>query len=79
MLTKSTITVKNQTTVPREVRERLGVGPRDQLSWEVVGDHVRVRAAGHAFLRRQGRIKTGPGDAVEDVRRARELMGRKGL
>lgn len=78
-MTKSTITVKNQTTVPREIRERLGVGPSDQLSWEIVGDHVRVRAADHAFLRRRGRIKTGPGDVVEDVRKARELMGLKEL
>jgi bifunctional DNA-binding transcriptional regulator/antitoxin component of YhaV-PrlF toxin-antitoxin module len=79
MLTKSKITVKNQTTVPREVRERLGVGPSDQLSWEVIGDHVRVTAAHHAFLRREGRIKGGPSDAVEAVRTARKLIGLKGL
>ena len=78
-MTKSTITVKNQTTVPREVRQRLGVGPSDQLRWEILGDHVRVTAAEHAFLRRKGRIKVGPGDVVEDVRKGRVLIGRKGL
>jgi bifunctional DNA-binding transcriptional regulator/antitoxin component of YhaV-PrlF toxin-antitoxin module len=78
-MTKSTITVKNQTTVPREVRQRLGVGPSDQLRWEIVGDHVRVTAADHAFLKRKGSIRVGPGDSVEDVRKARELMGRRGL
>ncbi len=77
-MTKSTITVKNQTTVPREIREKLAVGPSDVLQWEVVGDRVLVSAASPAFLSREGRIKVGPGDSVEDVRRARKLMGSKG-
>ncbi|MBV8543831.1 MAG: AbrB family transcriptional regulator [Acidobacteria bacterium] len=76
-MTKSTITVKNQTTVPREVREKLSVGPSDVLTWEVVGKRVVVSAASPAFLRRKGRIKIGPGDVVEDVRKARMLMGAK--
>ena len=29
-----------------------------------------------AFLKRRGSIKTGPGSAVEDVRRARRMLGR---
>ena len=74
-MTKSTITVKYQTTVPKEVREKLGVGPSDVLTWEVAGDHVRVTAAEPEFLKLRGSIKVGPGDPVEDVRRARELMG----
>jgi bifunctional DNA-binding transcriptional regulator/antitoxin component of YhaV-PrlF toxin-antitoxin module len=76
-VTKSTITVKNQTTVPREIREKLAVGPSDVLQWEVVGNRVLVSAARSSFLDRQGRIKVGPGDVVEDVRKARELMGVK--
>jgi bifunctional DNA-binding transcriptional regulator/antitoxin component of YhaV-PrlF toxin-antitoxin module len=73
----STITVKNQTTVPKEVRERLAVGPSDVLKWEVVGDRVLVSAASPAFLEREGRIKVEPGDVVEDVRKARARMGRR--
>jgi len=76
-MTKSTITVKNQTTVPKEVRERLGVGPSDVLQWEVLGDHARVTASNRAFLELRGSFKVGPGDPVEDVRRARELMGKQ--
>lgn len=72
---KSTITVKYQTTVPKEVRQKLGVGPADVLQWEVVGDHAQVRVSDRAFLKRKGSIKVGPGDPVEDVRKARELMG----
>jgi AbrB family looped-hinge helix DNA binding protein len=78
-MAKSTITVKYQTTIPKEVRQKLGVRPSDVLQWEVVGNHVRVTAASPAFLQREGRIKVGPGDSVEDVRRAREIMGIKGL
>jgi bifunctional DNA-binding transcriptional regulator/antitoxin component of YhaV-PrlF toxin-antitoxin module len=74
-MTKSTLTVKYQTTVPKEVREKLGVRPSDVLQWEVVGDHARVTAAAPAFLALQGRFKVGPGDPVADVHRARELMG----
>ncbi|HEY0510740.1 MAG TPA: AbrB family transcriptional regulator [Thermoanaerobaculia bacterium] len=74
-MTKSSITVKYQTTVPKEVREKLKVGPSDVLQWEVIGDHARVTVAPADFLSLQGRFKVGAGDPVEDVRRARELMG----
>jgi AbrB family looped-hinge helix DNA binding protein len=77
-MAKSTITVKYQTTVPKEVREKLGAHPGDVLHWEVAGDHVRVTAATPAFLALQGSFKVGPGDPVEDVRKARELIGLKG-
>lgn len=72
---KSTITVKHQTTIPKEVREKLGVGPSDVLQWELAGDHVRVTASSRAFLDLRGSFKVGAGDPVEDVRRARERMG----
>ena len=39
---KSTITSKSQTTVPREIRAKLGVGPGDVLSWEWIDGAVRV-------------------------------------
>jgi antitoxin PrlF len=74
-MAKSTITTKYQTTVPKKVREKLEVGPGDMLQWDVVGDHVRVTASNRAFLDLWGSFKVGPGDPIEDVRRARELMG----
>ncbi len=72
---KSTITSKGQTTVPREVRQRLAVGEGDVLSWELVGNTVRIVIPDRAFLRRRGTILTGKGSAVRDVRSAR---GRRG-
>jgi bifunctional DNA-binding transcriptional regulator/antitoxin component of YhaV-PrlF toxin-antitoxin module len=74
-MTKSIITVKYQTTVPKEVREKLKVGPSDVLQWEVVGDHARVTVTSTDLLSLKGRFKVGAGDPVEDVKRARERMG----
>jgi len=36
------ITSKGQLTVPRQIRERLGVGPGDSLEFRFVNDHVEV-------------------------------------
>ena len=72
---KSTITSKGQTTVPREVRERLAVGEGDVLQWEIVGNAVRVLVPRKAFLRRRGTIRTGRGSTVADVRAARRSRG----
>lgn len=74
-MAKPTITSKYQTTIPREIREKLGVGPSDVLQWEILGNQVRVTAAGAAFLDRRGSIKVGPGSVVEDVHRSRALRG----
>lgn len=74
-MTKSTVTVKYQTTIPKEVREKLGVGPSDVLQWEVLGNHARVTPSTRAFLELRGSFKVGPGDPVADVRKARAMMG----
>ena len=39
----SRITAKSQTTIPRAVRAALGVGPGDELAYEIEGDRVVVR------------------------------------
>lgn len=71
----STITSKNQTTVPRAVREHLGLGPQDVLQWEIHGREVRVSTTRPAFLDRRGSIAIGPGDVVADVQQARRSRG----
>ena len=40
----ATLTAKGQLTVPKAVREALGLQQGDQLSWELEGGSVRVRA-----------------------------------
>ena len=47
------ITAKAQTTVPRAVRKALGIGPGDDVAWEIDGDRavlVRARSAGDGFV-----------------------------
>ena len=40
----ATLTAKGQVTVPKAVREALGLRQADQLSWELDDGSVRVRA-----------------------------------
>lgn len=72
----STLTPDGQTTVPREVREALGLAEGGKITWEVRAGKVAVTAERPAFWRWEGFIKVGPGDVVEDVAKARELRGR---
>ena len=39
---ESTITSKGQTTLPKDVREHLGLGPGDKLRYMIVGDEIRI-------------------------------------
>ena len=43
MQVASKLTSKSQTTIPREVRERLGLRPGDTIVYEIEGDTVRLR------------------------------------
>jgi antitoxin PrlF len=45
MVIFSTLTAESQTTVPRVVRERLGLKPGDRLLYEIEGGTVRIRKA----------------------------------
>ncbi len=72
---KSALTTKNQTTVPREVRERLGLGAGGVLNWELIPGGAKVSAAGASFLELRGAVRVGPGSVVEDVKHARRVRG----
>lgn len=43
MQVASRLTSKAQTTIPREVRERLALGPGDVIVYEIDGDQIRIR------------------------------------
>lgn len=72
----STITSKGQTTVPKEVRDALDVGPGDRLSWEVRGGRVAITTERPGLYRWEGSVKGGPDDAVQAVAEARKRRGR---
>jgi antitoxin PrlF len=72
----STITSKGQTTVPKEVRDVLDVGPGDRLTWEVRGGTVAITTERPGLWRWEGSVTGGPDDAVEAVKEARKRRGR---
>ena len=45
-LAQSKVTAQGQISVPRDVREKLGIGPGSILEWEEDGDKMVVRRAG---------------------------------
>jgi len=42
----SKLTARGQVSVPKEVRQRLGIGPGSILAWEEDGDRLVIRRAG---------------------------------
>ncbi|MBW3565714.1 MAG: type II toxin-antitoxin system PrlF family antitoxin [Acidobacteria bacterium] len=75
-MASSKITSKGQTTVPKEVRDALGLETGSRMVWEIEGRTVKVSPLeAHPFLQLGGSIKTGPGDIAEDIRKAREAWG----
>ena len=45
-IARSKVTAQGQTSVPVEVRRKLGIGPGSVLEWEEDGDKIVVRRAG---------------------------------
>ena len=73
----STMTSKHQTTVPKEIREKLRLEPGAVLHWDLDGKEVRVTAERPGFFALRGSIRVGKGSVVADIRKARRLRGLK--
>ncbi len=69
------LTKKSQTTVPRDVRRRLGVGPGDSIEWYIVEGRVivdsRKRVGNPADSLLSSEVELDA-DAVKLVRKARD-------
>ena len=64
-MSESTVTAKGQTTVPREVRDRIGAGPGTRLVWNVMPDgSLVVRAKTLSILDMAGTLKSPDGKPV---------------
>lgn len=53
----STITSKGQVTIPKPIRDRLGVGPHDRVSFIVEGDDVKIARRESVVRRTAGMLK----------------------
>lgn len=78
---ESTLTVKGQTTLPRQVRIALGLKPGDKLRYLLVGDEVRLMKA-HSImdmkgiLHRQGQAPVSLEQMDEDIAAAASEGGK---
>ncbi len=68
---KSIITSKYQTTIPKEVRQYLGIVVKDAIEWRVEAGKVFVYPVKKNFLSYRNAIKVGPGDTADDIEAAR--------
>ena len=67
---ESTITSKGQTTLPKPVREALGVRSGDRIRYVILDNEVRILPIG-PIGRLFGALKaTGPSATLEDMERA---------
>ncbi len=73
----STITAKYQTTIPKGVREVLGLAVHDALEWVVERDKVVVYPVHKGFLQYRGAVAVGGGDVEADIEQARDARMEK--
>jgi len=73
----STVTVKYQTTIPKAVRDRLGIRINDAIEWRVYEGRAEVVPVRTAFLRHRNAIRVGAGDVRADLEAARTARARK--
>ncbi|MCH2240501.1 MAG: type II toxin-antitoxin system PrlF family antitoxin [Aquabacterium sp.] len=68
-MSESTITTKGQTTVPAEVRDRLGAQPGTRLVWNLMPDgSVSIRVKSGSIMDLAGSLKAPKKRvAVEDM------------
>ena len=72
-MTETTLTQKGQVTIPIEIRTRLGLKPRDKMTFELDGEVVKLKRAS-GILAGYGSIQ--PRSKPEDFRRLREEFER---
>ena len=70
---RSLITSKYQTTIPKTIRETLGISVKDALEWKVEKGKVTIYPAKQNFLKYRNSVKTGEGDIAGDIDIARNL------
>ena len=74
---QSIITSKYQTTIPKAIRENIGLSVKDALDWKVERGRIVVSRVKQNFLKYRNAIKTGPGNIAGDIEVARKLRVEK--
>ncbi len=64
---QSVITSKYQTTIPKAIREHLGLAVKDAIEWKVEEGRILVYPAKKNFLKYRNAVKRGEGDIAADI------------
>lgn len=78
----ATMTSKGQVTIPKEIREKLGIKPKDRITFSVEGDHAILHAIHGDILGLRGIFRhavKGPIDFRKLRQEAEEGMARDAL
>jgi bifunctional DNA-binding transcriptional regulator/antitoxin component of YhaV-PrlF toxin-antitoxin module len=70
---QSLITSKYQTTIPKAIRENLGLSVKDALEWKLEKGKVTLYLAKRNFLKYRNTVKIGEGGIADDIDNARNL------
>ena len=68
---KTVITSKFQTTIPKEIREKLSISVHDTLEWNMENGRIIVTIPRKEFLKYKNSIRVGAGDIKQDIEQAR--------
>lgn len=72
----STVTSKGQVTIPKHLRDRLGIVPGEQVIFSLEDDEIRIARSVSIVERTAGALKPPPGvivpDTAEEMRRMAE-------
>ena len=74
---QSVITSKYQTTIPKAIRENIGLSVKDALDWKVEKGKIIISPSKRNFLKYRNAIKIGRGDIAGDIETARNLSVEK--
>lgn len=74
---QSVITSKYQTTIPKAIRENIGLSVKDALDWKVEKGKIIISPAKRIFLKYRNSIKIGSGEIAADIETARNLSVEK--
>lgn len=74
---QSVITSKYQTTIPKAIRENIGLSVKDALDWKVEKGKIIISPSKRNFLKYRNAVKIGRGDIDGDIETARNLSVEK--
>ena len=70
----SKITSKYQTTIPKEIREKLKLSVSDTLEWIIKDGKILIESSKAPFKKYRGSVHVGAGDVVNDLNQARQSI-----